>query len=421
VVPGAAAAAPLPTPNPAPPANPANLQGGNLVYLTWQLFDHQKETEQKLLATPFGNAHGGTNIDITVIPGFDDYTQKLDTAFAANTPPDVFSQSIAYTWDFANLSKVLNLQPYVDRDLKVDDYFMNIAQGDRFPLPNGPLYSVPYQWVCSVLYYNKDLFDKAGVKYPDQSWTYDTLLDAAKELTKNGNYGFDSSPQHTFLDALISSNGGQVLDDAYTKCVIDQPIARDAIQWTVDLVQKYKVAPTAKVAKEAGLSAAGSVFASGRVAMSIDGSWAISQMLSGTSFNWDIAMVPSGKVKRAVYGGPDQYAIPSAVKNPDLAWEWLKFIIGPDRPLESFSAGAVPFYKPKALSAEWLARAPQNLKIILDTAPYIEGAEFGHNWQKWRIDTMNSLLAPAYLGDMSVDDAIAKTVTEVNKVLSQPF
>src|SRR5262249_3392264 len=152
-------------------------------------------------------------------------------------------------------------------------------------------------WVCSVLYYNKDLFDKAGVKYPDETWTWDTLLDAAKELSGSGQFGFNSNSAHTHLDAAIYANGGKVLSDDSNTCLLDNPEPIDTIQWFVDLIQKRKVAPDANQARDIGLTTANAPFSTGKVAMVVDGSWQIANTRD-VGFNWDIALVPGGKVKR---------------------------------------------------------------------------------------------------------------------------
>lgn len=417
----------------APTAAPAPASEGDasgaapediaLTYLMWQLFPDQPEAEQTLIADPFMEENPGVTVDLTFVPGFAEYNQRLNTLYAADTPPDVFGISVAVIWDFANLGLVADLQPLLDRDINADDYYLNIAQPDRFPQPDGPLHAFPFQWVCSVLYYNKDMFDAAEVAYPDESWTYDTLLEAATALTdeEEGYWGFDSSPAHTFLDAMIMAYGGKVLDDDYTTCLLGEAVPTERIQWAVDLIQEHGVAPSARVAKEAGLSAAGSAFSSGRIGMAIDGSWAISNMMAGATFNWDMAMVPAGPEERFIYGGPDQYTIAAASEHKDMAWQYLLRSVGPDRPLESFSAGAVPFYRPKATSEEWLSRADQNLQVILDTAPYIVGAYFGHNWSKWRIDAMNGILGTAFIGESTVPDAIAEACTEIDRILAEPF
>jgi multiple sugar transport system substrate-binding protein len=393
-----------------------------LTYMVWQLYDHEAEIERKLLVAPFERMHPNIKIKNSVIPGFQAYSQKLLTSFAAGQPPDVFGMSVAYVWDYAHLKKVFDLQPHVNKDIKKSDYFLNIAKGTT--TYQGDIYAFPFEWVCSVLYYNKDIFDRARIKYPDETWTYDHVLMAAKELTGKGQYGFVSNSAHTMLDSLIVGNGGSVINGDYTRCTLDEPVAIDTIQWLVDLIHKYKVAPTADESKSIGLSAS-APFQSGKIGMLVDGSWNI-ETTKSAGFRWGITMVPKAKLRRVIYGGPDSLSIPTSSQHPAEAWEWLKFLVGARRPLRSFGAGTVPFYRPNAYSRQWLstgkpAVTPEQMRVILQSVPYIQGAEFGHNWSKWRLDAMNSDLTPAFLGRQSVREAVKRTVADVNAILKEAF
>lgn len=385
--------------------------------LAWEQFPGEQKTYQAL-TKDFDKKHG-IHTEFTLYPGFQNFATKLQSTFAAGNPPDVLAASVAYAWDYAHNHQTLDLSSSVKK-LDASKYFMNVAGPVRYPNDKGALHAFPFEWVCSVLYYNKDLFDKAHVPYPDETWTYDHVLDAAKELTGAGQWGIESYSAHTFLDALIVANGGKVIDDAYKKCLLDQPEAVASIQWAVDLIHKYKVAPAPDESQNAGLVAAGP-FQSGKIAMQIDGSWGI-QTVKSVPFNWDIAMVPKGKVSRVLYGGPDSFAISAKTKDPGLAWELVDLLTGPGRPVDTYQAGVVPFYKAAASDPKWSEIGhPYNKKVILDSAQYVQGAEFGHNWSKWRLDTMNQDLAPAFINGQSVSDAAKKTAQDVTAVLNQGF
>jgi multiple sugar transport system substrate-binding protein len=391
--------------------------GSKLELLAWEQFPNEQKTYQNL-TKDFDQKHG-IHTEFTLYPGFQNFATKLQARFAAGDPPDVLATSVAYAWDYAHNHQTLDLSKYVEK-LDADKYFMNVSRPVRYPDGKGALHAFPFEWVCSVLYYNKDLFDKAHVPYPTESWTYDDLLAAAKELTGPGQWGVESYYAHTFLDAMIVANGGKVIDDAYKKCVLDQPEALASIQWAVDLIHKHRVAPPPDTSQNAGLEAAGP-FQSGKIAMQIDGAWGI-QKVKSVSFDWDIAMVPKGKVARVVYGGPDSFGISAKTKNPDLAWELVDLLTGPGRPVHTYEAGVVPFVKSAASDPKWsdIGR-PYNKKVILDSAPYVQGAEFGHNWSKWRLDTMNQGLAPAFINGQSVSATVRKTAQDVTSVLSQGF
>jgi multiple sugar transport system substrate-binding protein len=347
---------------------------------------------------------------------FDPYWQKIQTLYASGNPPDVFDMSIAFVWDFANKGSVLDMDSYVAKD--IDSYYKKAIDMERYPDSNGHVYAMPYQWVASLLFYNKDLFDDAGVAYPTPDWDYETLIATAKKLTKPGQYGFFSNAAHTFMDSMIKAYGGMVLTADFKQCRIDDPVAIDVIQKLVDMIQKDKSAPVA-ASYEALLASGGEMFRSGKIAMTIDGSYMIDSFKAAT-FKWDATMVPKGPVKRSIYGGPDGMSIAKTSKNADAAWKFVKFMTGPDRPKETWIPGGVPITKSVANSQDWYNLHKKWLsdpKVLLDSGNYLEGADFCTKWLEWRINTMNAELAPAFVGQKSVADAAKAAKAAVEKIL----
>jgi len=402
-------------------AAPANIR-----YAMWG-DDALIDRERTELIAKFQEKHPTIKVDVEVAV-FATYWERMQAEAAGGTAPDVIWMSVAYAWDYAHRKFVLNLQPLLDKDLKKDDYFYNVSAATlRYPREDrGDLYAFPHRWVCSVLFYNKKLFDDAGQKYPSDDWTYDDVLAAAKRLTKDtadpktAGWGFYSHTGHTFLDALINAHGGEVLTKDYTKSALDQPKALQAIEWAANTITRDKVAPDAEAQKALTQPGPG-VFPSGRVAMLIDGSYNM-ERFKNADFGWDVALVPKGPQKRVIYGGPDSYSITSGTKHKDQSWAFLKFAIGPNRPIESYPLGTVPIYKPTALSAEWLKRASvpatRYKTAVLGAEPHVKGADFSSQWIEWRTKTMNEELAPAFRGERSVAEAARAAAQKINQILA---
>lgn len=373
----------------------------------------------------FEQTHPNIQVELRSAP-FGEYWHKMQALLAAGNPPQVYEMSIAYAEQFAKAGGLLNLQPFIDRDLNVQNYYTGVLDQVRFfPRKTGDLYAFPYQWVASVLYYNKDLFDAQGLSYPTMDWDYDQLLQAAKILTRDTDgdgqidqWGFYSNTSHVFLDSLIKSYGERVLSEDYTKALLTQPKALQAIRFAVDMIQKYRVAPP-QPTYEALLASGGEMFRTGKIAMTIDGSYMMDSFKAAV-FGWDITMVPRGPEKRVIYGGPDSVVISANAKNPEEAWEVVKFITT-KRPLDTFVLGGVPIGKAVADSKEWRSRYEfiENLDALLKSGKYMEGADFGPGWFEWRISVMNSELTPAFLGEKSVEEAAKTTVGAINKALER--
>jgi len=401
-------------------ANPSSSQPVTLLYLTWD--NAGLALEQKKLIPDFQKANPAITVKGSYAP-FAQYWQKIQTMAAANEPLDVFWMSVAYSWDFADKKFTKDLSPLVkEANLDLSQYYTEVFDILRYPNTTGDLYAFPSRWVISVLFYNKNIFDAASEPYPDETWDYNKLLTVAQKLTKDtsdpaqAQWGTLSSTSNTYFDSLVKAYGGHVMDQNlnYTKCELDQPESIAAIQYAVDLVQKEHVAPS-----PTQLQGQPDPFLSGKVAMTIDGSYQMVTYGKATKFVFDIAMVPKGPALRSIYGGPDSISISSHTQHPEESFKWVFFYCGPSRSAASYTPGAVPIYKPTAATPDWvkaMGNPPQHVQVILDSYQYLDGAEFGTKWEEWR-NAMTQALTPAFLGKMSVPDAAKAATTAVDKVL----
>ena len=126
------------------------------------------------------------NIAVKVeVSDWDSYWNKLKTLYAGGTPPDVFAMDGPLYPDWQSRGVLLNLQPYIDKSPGLLDglYPNTLAAYQR---ADG-YYGLPRDFQTIVLYYNKDMFDAAGLPYPDESWTLDKLRETAKALTKDND------------------------------------------------------------------------------------------------------------------------------------------------------------------------------------------------------------------------------------------
>ena len=412
-----------PSPTPAATAS-AQKSPTTIQYWTWD--QYSLDALNKNFLPQFEAQHPdikvqGTYVEWTAQNGYYDKLQAIGVSADA---PDVYYQSIAYTWDFANNGFTLNISPYVNRSLKLDDYFTALIDIFRFPTPkSGDLYAFPADWGGSLLFYNKNLLQQAGIDPPDNNWDYNKLMDVAGKLTVHStdaakaHFGTVFSTGYSSLDAMINAYGGQVLNDDYTKCMLDQKAATDTVQLAADAGTKLGISP--KPGDKIGGQPV--LFENGNIALDIEASFEIKIYREKAKFDWDVAMVPKGPVRRTIYGGPDGVAISSMTRHPDAAWAFLQAYCGPGRPASSFAGGSAPVYKPTANDPAWLEQGqlPAHKKILLDSAPYIQGAEFNSHWIEWRSTVMNKELAPAFAGTKSALDACHSATAAIDAILAQ--
>jgi multiple sugar transport system substrate-binding protein len=296
------------------------------------------------------------NPDITVnwLHTPEDYETKLKTMLAGGTPPDVFWGSNMA--DYVSRGVVMDITDLVKSDavLGKPDYFIQPPEQDRATI-NGKWYGIGSCWVIHHLYYNVDMFQKAGIEPPPtdpaQAWTWDQFLDVSRRLTLDnadkhpGDSGFDENNIKQwgvswgtwFLprDVMVYSNGGDAFTPDYT-IKLGDPAAIEAIQMLADLANVHKVAPRAAAMEQLGLNT-NQMLSSGRLAMVSDGSWAL-QDIAKMGFAYGCGVLP--KLKTAVTEAQaHMHMIHKDTKNPEAAWKLLAFLSSDEYQLGLIKAG----------------------------------------------------------------------------------
>ena len=302
-------------------------------------------------AKKFNEKYGNVTVDHQPVPT-QDYNTKIQTLYAAGTPPDIYR----YLQEVAPIVTVVAKKMHLPLDSYVtaQSYDLSDFRKDAVGLYQweGRLYALPRDYGNQNLFMNLDLFEKAGVTPPSANWeekefTFEKFLDIAQKLTiKNG----DKTDQWGFLvnrgwrpwASWVYNNGGTVVnrDDkgVATSIALDQAQAVEALQFVQDLMHKHAVAPRPDLESELG---GFDLFATGKVAMMINNPSSVNQYRTITAFKWDVATLPIGKAtRRGTGGGGSGWAVGAATKSPDQAWEFLKFISSPEAEQDEVAVGA---------------------------------------------------------------------------------
>ena len=385
-------------------------------YTRWGNIEEIKS--EKELLKQFEMEHPDIKVKFDYAVG--DYWSKLQTQIAGGTAPDVWLMSGAYFHDFMRRGVIRELQFYIDRDkVNLKDYYDMPVELFSY---QGKCYGFPRDFNIVALYYNKTLFDRAGIKYPDNSWTWNNFLEASKKLTRDTNndgkidqWGCAVSPHfETCLANFIWQNGGGMLNEDKTRCILDEPEAIEAVQFLLDLRYKYKAAPA--FAQESSFGHFSTIFETGRVAMMTDGSWKVSAYLENKNLNFDIAPLPKGKFRAASANGLS-YAIYAKTKHPDEAWELVKFLCGEKAQILLGKSGtSIPALKYVANSKEYLGDSKINKKVFLEEMEYARDLDFTEGWGEWQ-QAARRELDLAFLGKESAEEACREAAKAVNQIL----
>ena len=182
----AAAAGPAPTITPVPPL-PQPAGSTKLIFwygLTGNLGNVVQQTVNK-----FNQSQTKYYIDAVQQPDYDATINKLNTALAGGSLPNIVQIYDIGTQRMIDSRRIIPVQDLVERD-KVQDAINDLEPAVRnYYTVNGKLYSMPFNSSTIMMYFDKNAFKEAGLDSEKKIWTYDELLDAAKKLTKKDASG----------------------------------------------------------------------------------------------------------------------------------------------------------------------------------------------------------------------------------------
>lgn len=266
--------------------------------------------------------------------GSGDYYARILTQIAAGDPPDLLQIGDDAVPMFVDRGAFLPLDDFITSaqyPLDTDIYLPGVMEPGKW---NGAQYLLPKDFSPMAIYYNKKLFDEAGVPYPQEGWTWDDLLATAQQLTKidaNGNvtqWGIQlPGPWTTGFEYWVAAAGGRLISDDGVSFVgyMDSPAVQRAVQFYADLYNKYKVAPP-----PADMNAFGggnSEFDNGKAAMRLFGRWPQSGMKQNPNIDLGVAPLPAGAERAGVlfWGG---FGISALSDHPEAAWRFLRYYTG---------------------------------------------------------------------------------------------
>jgi multiple sugar transport system substrate-binding protein len=253
------------------------------------------------------------------------FLTKYLTQAAGGSLPDLLYSHFSWIQNFIKLGTVIPLDPYIAKtpDFSLGDFTKPSLYAYR---KNGQLYAIPYDTGPIILYYNKDIFDKARMPYPAADWTLEHLKQAAKALTHGSGpskvfgYGGIPGPGADLGPIYLYPFGAKFVNEPQeTTCLLDQPPAVAAMEWWYDFQKRGLVPSPAQVSAMPG----GDAFLFGKVAMSANGSWYTPTLNQNARFKWDVQFWPRGPKAHTTSAEGSGYVITSSSNNKDAAWIYL--------------------------------------------------------------------------------------------------
>ena len=297
-----------------------------ITYSIWG--DPSEIKSQQAVVDAFHAVNPKITVKVTV-SDWDTYWDKLQTGIAGGDAPDVFAMDGPLFPDYQSRDVLLNLKPYIDKSGYDLGQLADQAVGD-FTTAGGQ-FGLPRDLNVVVLFYNKKMFDTAGLPYPDDTWDWAKLTEVATKLTLKGaggkvsQWGFytETSDMENYWSSLVWQNGGDIIAPDGKATVLGTDQAVGGIQRLADLIWKDKVMPDAAIT-----DVLGDAFEQGQAAMEANGSWLVAtHQAAGISLG--IAPLPKGPAGQATSINPTGAVVYANSKSPDAAWEFVKYLASP--------------------------------------------------------------------------------------------
>jgi multiple sugar transport system substrate-binding protein len=316
-----------------------------------------------------------------------------------------------------------------DKSFKLADYYDTVINAYKF---RGKQTGMPVNFGAYVMHYNKTLFERAGRKLPDDSWTWDTFLDAARSLTRPatdgsfGQYGFETRLHENVYASWLWNAGGDLFDAEGTKPLFDRPESIEGMQYLVDLLHRHRVAIAPEVVqRQTGSNPYGNnTFGlTGKVAMVFNAIYFLPSYRQAEGLQqmeWDVAAIPKGPRGRTTTNPTAGVTMWSGSKAPDAAWAFMRYLVSEEasRTYVDMALDGLPVHKGAADLVLKDSRPPRSKQIYIDAYKYARPAFTTPYGQRAKSE-YNTAIRPLFLEGGQVRQAVLEAMPKIQAALDE--
>nr|WP_246593712.1 sugar ABC transporter substrate-binding protein [Evansella tamaricis] len=388
---------------------------GEEVELRFSIWDSNQESGLRQIANEFEEQNPGIKINIEV-NGWGDYWTALEAGATGGSLPDVFWMHSNEIYRYASNEMLLDLNDRIQSS--------DVVEMDKFPEGlksiynfEGTQYAIPKDYDTIGLWYNKTMFDEANVSYPDDTWTWDDLYDAAKQLTK------DDGSQYGILTPLhnqegyynfVYQNGGTIITDDKVSGY-DDPKTIEALEFYVNFVLEG-LSP-----QEFGDGERVTHLQNGLVAMGFFGSWNLTGFTENEYMaeNFDVAVLPASNDggRASIFNGLGN-AIAHNTDHPDEAWKWVEYLSSEEGQTRQAELGVAISAYEGAADAWVNSNDTYDIGVFIDMVDYAQIRPYSNTTAVWE-DRAYERLNGAFTNDKTVEEAAKDAAAVMNESLSQ--
>ncbi len=393
----------------------SNDQAGE-VEISYYSFSASPEYEEEL--DQIIEAFEEENPDITVdkeLAAYDDYFTKLQTQIAGGNAPDVFELNYENFVQYASRGTLADLTSFIGEDNAFDPSQLNQQAFEAYQY-DGKQYGMVESFSNVLTFYNKDLFDEAGVDYPTADWTWKDELEAAKKLTNpNENvWGTYSPTTMNEFYKVAAQNGGEIFNDDGS-VAINSEENEEALAYMVDKVTEYDVTPS-----PADMSGQlpEDLFVNGQLAILHTGIWMFGTF-ADAPFEWDVEL-EAGNTQKAHHFFANGLAVSADSDKQEAAYKFAAFMSASEEVanIRLDSSWELPAISDEEVLAPYLEQtSPENRQAVFDALDTLVMPPVVENWSRIS-DVTDEELEKALFGEQTPKEVLEILENEYNNILN---
>ena len=405
---------------------------------------------QKALIEKFNASHPDIEVELMIVPHEESITRFTAMVAGGDAPEIIGAAGFATIGILGDTGVIEDLGPFIEKS-KFDTsiFYGPIVDVMKSFFPEGQK-ALPFGIYPSMVFYNKDAFDAAGLDYPphaygDETWTFDKIREDGMKLTldKAGNdatqaefdpaqivqWGFDNSwtDMRNYLTEWGAPGVGLVTTPDMKTAIVNQKEWVTGLQWLSDGIWKDHFIPDAAGQATYGNVGNGDPFSSGLVAMFLTHTWYMPEGLTGINFEYDLAPVPvSPSGQQIVRSDVDGFAMVKGSDQQEAAWEFMTWLVQPEQIVDVCQVyGCLPPIKAveeqyrSIMESTWPGL---DYDVIYNGLNYLDNPHSdAYVVEQQKIgDEMNNALTLIYSGDNKDAQDVLDTVnTNVQKILDE--
>ncbi|MFN3373463.1 MAG: ABC transporter substrate-binding protein, partial [Chloroflexus sp.] len=345
-----------------------------------------------------------------------DYWATLKTMIASGTEPDIYYMDIFQFPFFAKEGVLLPLDDLMaSTGTRRDAFIPDLINAFTY---EGKTYGIPKDFNTLGMFYNKDLFDAAGLAYPTDDWTWDDLRDAAAKLTNLSDpnrpvYGFCTPPDPGRFPVFVFQNGGTVMNGDFTDTTLDSEAAVKAAEF-------YASFPTNQIGalpSDLGEGWQGTLFGKGQCAMVYEGGWLIPYLRDQfPNTKYGVVMPPAGPGGEGNLIFTVAWGISANTKNAEAAWKVVNFLTSEASQKAVLESGFALPSRQALQNSDYLKNNPNSAAIF-------NGSFFGARPFFWGLvgsdvnDQMSKALERMFKENQPASEAMKQAAESIRKAM----